>query len=107
MRCEFIGFVRGIDWKKKEISVYLMGKNEPMKVDIFTGMRKFKHMGGVFQQKLLEIISKHKGKVIMQGYCYNGNTMIAEKINFKECDELVNTFVDFTKDQLRDLGIKV
>jgi len=87
------GMINWIDFKKNEIIFNCFNTNKKLKLNIFMGNKNLRWMSWKLKSELLKIVSKSKGIITVTGYCYNGETLIAEEIDFSEVegfDQFVN-----------------
>lgn len=88
MDIELVGFVNWIDFKKKEITFWCPSAGEKLRLDMFTGIEKFRKLPGELKETVLDIIIRNKGRFKAIGYCYNSKTLVADSIEFNFGEEL-------------------
>lgn len=92
LKGKIVGATRG------ELLFKPMGVQRNLKLNITMGTKKYR---GAFTRGLKErLLDLFKGaKVEIKGYCYNSNTMIAEKISFQDPTQevVIDGFVDIIK----------
>jgi len=89
MKFEVIGFVKRADLKNNLIDFSPMGLRKTLKLDIFTGNKKFSWIKDDGIKKLiLKCIEQEKSRFNAIGYCYNSHTLISNIIVFEREEEL-------------------
>ncbi len=77
LKGKIVGSYRG------ELLFKPMGVQKTLKLNVFMGTRRYR---GAFtrglKDKLLELFKG--GRVEVRGYCYNSNTIIADRIDFQD-----------------------